>query len=165
MTTTRNGWPVLDASQVKSWRVPVGKGNPRTIPLRRGAPGFILTHLISRFDEIIEDVNAGQLDDWGYARRYVGGTRVWSEHAGGVAVDINATKHPQGIRHSFTDEQERRVRRMLRYRYLGRVRWGIDFPNPDPMHFELKCTLMQARALAAILRVTKRGRRIKALNR
>lgn len=74
-------------------------------------------------------------DDWGYAPRFIRGLEhreVWSNHAWGLAVDLNATTNPMGpvLR---TD--------MPAWVILAAARWGLAWGGryrrrPDAMHFE-----------------------------
>jgi len=77
-------------------------------------------------------------DDWGYARRCVRGTGpgtsrpcVTSNHAWGLAVDINATRNPMGAP-LRTDIPAWMVEVAAEYG----LAWGGRWATPDPMHFE-----------------------------
>lgn len=86
---------------------------------------------------------AGAADDWGYAHRevggrwtdsgFVGGVGVWSMHAYGVAVDVNAADNPRQ-RTLRTDIPARTVARWEDHGFY----WGGRFKTPDPMHFEYR---------------------------
>jgi hypothetical protein len=85
----------------------------------------------------VEPIDSGQLDDWGYALRRISGSNSWSNHASGTALDLNALKHPQGRRGTFTPRQERLIRRWL-FDHDSCVRWGGDYrTRADEMHFEV----------------------------
>lgn len=77
----------------------------------------------------------GSADDWGYANRDVrGAPGVKSNHAWGLAVDLNATTNPMtndGRNH--TDMPPGISRLAAKYG----LRWGGDYSGrKDPMHFE-----------------------------
>ena len=131
--TTPNGWPVL-TSEATGVVTVAG----RDLRLRTGPARLVLVDFVRRFDARVEQIDRGELDDWGYARRAVRGssTPVWSEHAAGTAVDLNATSHPQGVRQTFAATREKALRRLLDD-FDGLVGWGGDFDTPDEMHFEI----------------------------
>lgn len=174
MSTTVNGWPVLDSDttgplpRLRKWIVP---DIDRHFLLRDGSCGFVLMFVIVWFHEKIERLDLGVWDDWGHAVRPVRGqTSGYSNHAGGVAADVNATRHPLGVPavDTFTSAQIRWIRLRVRL-YRGVVIWGGDWSRPDGMHFELAgpstgVNLPQVERLARLLMATPRGRRILAAN-
>lgn len=167
MSTTVNGWPVLQVGSpsLRRWNVP---DTNRGLTLRDGSAGFLLIHMAVFFDEQIELLDrAGEVwDEWGHAIRPVRGqTSGYSNHAGGIAEDLNATRHPLGvpIASTYTPVQVKAIRRRLRL-YRGIVVWGGDWSRPDGMHFEIKGELPACERLARLLMVTPRGRRILAAN-
>jgi len=84
-------------------------------------------------------------DDWGYANRPIAGTRSPSNHSWGLAVDIDASRYPQG---------QRRLKPPDWLVYLfGQWgwSWGGGWSNPDPMHFEVTSTPAHVRQLVAML--------------
>lgn len=135
MATSQNGYTANDPSRTKVWEIP---GTDRRVRLRTGSPGALLVHLAAWFDKNIEDIDAGQLDDWGYAERPIrGSTTELSNHASGTALDLNATRHPLGVRGTFTAAQAAKIRAQL-LRYDGCIRWGGDYSRrADEMHFEI----------------------------
>jgi hypothetical protein len=135
MAVSQNGYIANDITLTQSWKIP---GTTRAVRLRKGAPGNLLVLFAAWFDKNVEDIEAGQLDDWGYAERPIrGSTTTLSNHASGTAVDLNSTKHPLGKRGTFTPAQAARIRAEL-LRYGGCIRWGGDYAGrPDEMHFEI----------------------------
>jgi hypothetical protein len=84
-------------------------------------------------------------DDWGYSNRPIGDTDEASEHSFATAVDLDATKYPQG-------QTRRRLPQWVidlwaKYRFVNGVRWR----NPDPMHMEFHGTVADARWLISSL--------------
>lgn len=81
----------------------------------------------------------------GYDCRYVSGTSTWSNHAWGLAVDINyqsyyrnKTSEPTILRVAS------RVNAIRAYDTSGRAsipvfKWGQYFSNPDPAHWQVCC--------------------------
>lgn len=174
MATTVNGWTVIQSNRtngplprLRKWQLP-GAENDRHFYLRDGACGFVLMHMILWFHEEIERLDTGVWDEWGWAVRPVRGqTTGFSNHAGGVAADLNATHHPIGVDvdRTFTLKQQRRIRRRLKL-YCGLLIWGGDWSRPDGMHFEIdRANLASVEHLARDLMDTARGRRILEANR
>lgn len=159
---SQNGWPVITpedmaAGALRYWVIP-GKARDITFPLLPGAPGFVLAHWCLYFDREIEDLEASVGDDHGWSHRAIGGTDEWSNHASATAVDLNALKHPQGVRGTFTTTQQYKILDALDRRYRAVIRPGLTFrTTADDMHFELATGLILVRELAATLFYTPRG--------
>ena len=83
-------------------------------------------------------VTAGELDDWSYDNRSVRGAKVKSNHAFGLAVDINALANPVGTPGDMPEE-------VVRQWEIEGGEWGGDWDRPDPMHFETHLTPPQIR--------------------
>lgn len=86
------------------------------------------------------------LDDWGYNCRTIAGTSVYSNHAFGTAIDIDATRNARNGG-SYTDSAIWQGARpaILQAEEEG-FRWGGRFSNPDEMHFETLLTPTQIKA-------------------
>jgi hypothetical protein len=160
-----NGYPVLDDDfsgphpRLRAFTLP---GINRVLQLRDGSCGFLLVHLVLWFDEEVERIDVGGQDDWGYAVRRISGSTLYSNHASGTAVDLNATQHPMGTltRATFSYKEIVRIHNRLKM-YSGCLRWGGDYrTRPDAMHFELDKALASVVAKAQELVTTPRGRRI-----
>ena len=150
MALSQNGYVANDGDLTTVWTIP---GTDRTIRLKRGDAGWLLVHFAAWFDKHVEDIEAGQLDDWGYAERPIrGSSTTLSNHASGTAMDLNATRHPMGVRGTFTPAQAAAIRAQLRT-YDGCIRWGGDYTGrPDEMHFEINRPPADVSALARRLR-------------
>lgn len=114
----------------------------------------IFEDLVTRFDEEVESVSGGTLDDWSWADRNVRGSdTAVSNHASATALDLNALKHPRGVKSTFTIAQEAAVRKILAS-YNNTVRWGEDYENSptDGMHFEINASKARVRAVAEEIR-------------
>ena len=170
---TVSGWPVIEHAtytgplpRLRKWNLP---GTGRHLILRDGAAGFLLAHFALWWHERVSRLDGGIWDEWGWAVRPVRGqTTGYSNHAGGVAADLDATEFPYGaaIARVFKPLQIRRIRRRLKLYREGEdyvLGWGGDYRStPDGMHVELApgSTLAQAERVARRLMKTKRGRRI-----
>jgi hypothetical protein len=119
--------------------------------LEKGNAGYLLTHFAAWFDKNIEDIEAGQLDDWGYAERPIRGGTDLSNHASGTAIDLNALKHPLGAVNTFSVAQRNSIRAKLK-EYEGAIRWGGDYTGrKDEMHFEINASRAVVDRVAAKL--------------
>ena len=139
MTSTHlqshNGYPASQDPQeigIKSYSV-----DGTALRLRcADSVGPLLAAFASEFHKLIEPIDGGTLDDWGYAFRMVrGSTDRLSCHSSGTAIDLNATKHPLGKYDTFPAEKVPMIRALAKKYGL---KWGGDFKSrPDDMHFEL----------------------------
>lgn len=150
MATCQNGLPVLTSAQCVVYTI----GDSTRVRLAPGSIGSILAHFGTWFDKNVRDIDAGILDDWGWADRKVRGSETdVSNHAGGYALDINATKWALGAKASIylTPDEIARVHAQLAV-YGGKLRWGADYVGrTDPMHVEWIGTQAEADALWAAL--------------
>lgn len=152
MATSQNGWPVITSGT-----------DPRLVAIdkiigrvRSGDVATIFAYVVARFDAEVEDVDAGA-DDWGWAYRAIrGSTTGYSNHASGTAIDLNAARHPLGVRGTFTPAQAAAIRRIVAAVNAAAsatvLRWGGDYTGrPDEMHLEIIGSVTAvARAAAAI---------------
>ena len=93
----------------------------------------------ARAPEYAAAVAAGAIDDWSYENRDVrGSSRAKSNHAFGLAVDVNALTNVQGTEGDMPEE-------VVTQWELEGGEWGGDWTNPDPMHFETHLTPAQIR--------------------
>ena len=89
-----------------------------------------------RFQGLIADLEAAGVDikpeqSGGYARRNIAGTNTPSQHASGRAIDLNWTENARGTAGRIDPE----LARSLAAKHG--LKWGGDWKNPDPMHFEV----------------------------
>lgn len=165
MSTSQNGWTVLEADSDKlyTWTVPAKSGAFR-IRLRNGSAGFLLVHFLLWWAEVLEPLAGKLLDDWGWAARLIRGSlTVISNHASGTAADANATRWPLGTRLMKAWMVARIRRRLLMY--SGCLRWGGDYHGrPDQQHTEINKPMADCERVARRLMRTPRGRRILAAN-
>jgi hypothetical protein len=135
METSYNGWPASKDQakiEVQSYLVP---GTDRKLRCA-AAVAPLLIGFASEFHQLIEPIDAGTFDDWGYAYRMVRGNPTkLSCHSSGTAIDLNATKHPLGKYDTFPAEKVPMIRALAKKYGL---KWGGDFKTrPDDMHFEV----------------------------
>ena len=112
--------------------------------------GPLLAAFASEFHTLIEPLDTGALDDWGYCFRNIrGSSDKLSNHSSGTAVDLNAVDHPLGKSGTFPNEKVPMIRALAKK--YGMI-WGGDFRSrPDEMHFEIAVTPAKAAALIGSL--------------
>lgn len=145
-----SGWPNCDYSNIRTIIRPVDG--------LRVAAHVELVPLVALLIDLTEmhglDVLPGQT--WGNACRPIRGTQRPSNHSWGTAIDINAPSNPMAsadwhrrnanatvlgrrLHTQFTDE----IVNMWKAAGFG---WGGEYVNrPDPMHFEFKGSVQDAR--------------------
>lgn len=135
MFTSYNGWPASkDQAEIgiRSYPVP-----GTTIKLRcaeKVAP--LLVGFAAEFHTLIEPIDTGGLDDWGYCYRMVRGEATkLSNHSSGTAIDLNATQHALGKVGTFEAGKVPMIRALAKKYGLT---WGGDYKTrADEMHFEV----------------------------
>ena len=138
-----NGWPASkDPAEIgiKSYLI---KGTDIKIRCAKKA-GPLLAAFAAEFNEKIEPIDKGALDDWGYCFRMVRGREDrLSNHSSGTAIDLNATKHPLGAEHTFAEGKAALIIELCAKYGL---KWGGTYRNrKDEMHFEVCLTPKQAK--------------------
>lgn len=142
---SHNGWPASkDKSEIgiDSFLIP---GTKIKLQCSKSvAP--LLVGFAAEFHSLIEPIDGGTLDDWGYCFRMVrGSTDKLSNHSSGTAIDLNATRHPLGKIGTFPNEKVPMIRALAKK--YGLI-WGGDYKNrKDEMHFEIALTPAKAAAL------------------
>jgi hypothetical protein len=151
--TSYNGYPASkDPDEIKVKQFPVAGTD---LKLRCAASvGPLLAGFAAEFHELIEPIDKGTYDDWGYAFRMVRGSEDrLSCHSSGSAIDLNATKHPLGKAGTFPPEKVPMIRALAKKYGL---KWGGDFKSrPDDMHFEVEVKPEKAKALITKLGLTQ----------
>ena len=108
--------------------------------------GLVLAAFASEFHHLVEPINVGTYDDWGYAYRPIRGeTTGLSNHSSGSAIDLNSVHHPLGKEKTFKPEQVTIIHELTNKYHL---RWGGDYKTrKDEMHFEIVQTPEQVKVL------------------
>ena len=140
-----NGWPASNDRKeigIKSYEVP---GAKTKLACAEGAAPLLIG-FASEFHKLIEPIDEGTLDDWGYCFRMVRGTSdKLSNHSSGTAIDLNAPKHALGKVGTFPPEKVPMIR-ALATKYG--LKWGGDYvTRKDEMHFELNLNPAKAASL------------------
>ena len=146
-----NGWPASkDRAEIAIKSYSVEGTSIKLACAEAVAP--LLVGFAQEFHELIEPLDRGQLDDWGFAFRDIRGTtNNLSNHASGTAIDLNATKHPLGKAGTFPNEKVPMLRALCKK--YGLV-WGGEFRRKDEMHFEIKVKPKKAAKLISKLGAT-----------
>lgn len=136
-----------DEIKIKSYAV---AGTDRKLKCAASV-GPLIAAFAAEFHTLIEPIDEGTYDDWGYAFRMVRGTTdKLSCHSSGTAIDLNATKHALGKVGTFQAEKVPMIRALAKKYGL---KWGGDYVNrKDEMHFEIEISAVKAQAL-----ITKLG--------
>jgi len=143
---SHNGWKASkDAAEIHIISVPIEGTKVKVRCAKAVAP--LIAGFCKEFHELIEPIDEGALDDWGYAFRMVrGSSDKLSNHASGTAIDLNATKHPLGKVGTFPSEKVAMIRALAKKYGL---KWGGDYKGRiDEMHFEIE--LSEAKIVALI---------------
>ena len=147
-----NGWPASkDQAEigVKSYAVP-----GTLIKLRcaeKVAP--LLVGFAAEFHNLIEPLDVGSLDDWGYAFRDVRGVPgKLSNHSSGTAIDLNASRHPLKAINTFEPAKVPMLKALCKKYALT---WGGEWNRPDPMHYEVSINAAKVAALITKLGLEK----------
>jgi len=147
---TRRGWPViLDSAKT----TPLDHITGRVLS---GDVHTIFDFFCDRFEKLVEPITKGH--SWGWSPRPVRGyADVWSEHAAGTAIDINAPAHYMGKSGTFTAKQVEGIRQVIA-ECGGLIIWGGDWKHrPDEMHFELKADAANIARVAGLIRAQRAG--------
>ena len=152
MQTSYNGWPASKEQAeigIKAYKV-----EGTSLKLRcaeKVAP--LLINFAKEFNELIEPLEGGALDDWGYCYRDVRGVPgKLSNHGSGTAIDLNASKHPLGKVGTFDAAKVPMIKALAKKYGLT---WGGDWARKDEMHFEINLDAAKTAAL-----ITKLGAKI-----
>lgn len=150
--TSYNDWPVgtpASSIGVANHTVP---GTSVVLPVKSGNVATVLMYVASRFNGEVQALRSGQC--WGYSyRKNVNNPSVWSNHASGTAIDLNAVLHPNGAKGTFTGSQVSSIRSILAF--CGEVvYWGGDYRGTtDEMHFEMDVPPGDARLTSLVQKI------------
>jgi len=141
--TSPNGWPASEdrkALGIQSFAVP---GTSIKFACAK-AVAPLLVNFAKEFHDLVEPIDVGQLDDWGYAFRMTRGShKVLSNHSSGTAIDLNAIKHPLGKSNTFNKHQCNIIKLLITKYGLN---WGGNYKRrKDEMHFEIALDAKQVK--------------------
>ena len=137
-----NGWPASkDPAEIGVKSFPVSGTAIKLRCSEKVAP--LLLGFAEEFNNLIEPIDGGTLDDWGYAFREVRGVPgKISNHSSGTAIDLNSTRHRLGEVGTFELTKVPMIRALANKYGLS---WGGDYRNrKDEMHFEISVSPAKA---------------------
>jgi len=154
MPTSQNGWPVVpdtDAGRRKLTDLVLPGTMPHTVRVLAGDVATIARWHVAEYHRRVEPIQPAGC--WGWNVRLIGDGPDWSNHAAACAWDINAPDNPDGAEPSevMTTRQIDECHALER-ESDGVLRWGGDWSDPDPMHWEVVGTPAQAARLAEKIR-------------
>lgn len=162
MTKTINGWEVIPTMSDKRLKLFTIPGTKRKMRLRKDVGGYLVS-FVAEYDRIIRPIDKGTFDDWAWtAPRKGRASSSISDHCGGVAVDINATREGSQSRSNVWWRKHPikalRMKRLLRQYKL--LEWGGNYKNfYDPMHVVIKTpSVAKVKAQMKRLGITPMGR-------
>jgi len=140
MAKTIKGWDVIPKMNDPRLRLFTVPGTKRKMRLRKDVGPYLIA-FASEYHKLIQPIDVGTFDDWAWTapRKGNASTKI-SDHCGGVAIDLNATKEGSQsksnvwwARHPLKAAAMRRLLR--KYKLLE---WGGDYKTfYDPMHLVL----------------------------
>ena len=156
MSTSYNGWPVLDAAQLV-WFTPALKGGTERFAAASPDVAIVAKYLLEQYDQRVEPIIGKTiLDDWSWNVRPVRGqTTGYSCHASATAWDVNALAHGRGQHGTLSAAGVIELRKIYAEIHddAGRdlLRWGGDYVNApkDEMHHEILPGVSPARVAQA----------------
>ena len=147
---SHNGWPASkDAAEIHIISVPIEGTKVKVRCARAVAP--LIAGFCKEFHELIEPIDEGALDDWGYAFRMIRGSAdKLSNHSSGTAIDLNATQHPLGKIGTFPAEKVPMIKALSKK--YGLI-WGgsENWKRRDEMHWEIGLSEAKVAALIGSL--------------
>jgi hypothetical protein len=148
MAKSQNGW-TIDVDGDRQDRGPI-EGVEFPNGVLAGDVAVIFRHLVGRLSREVERIIPGTC--WGWYVKTIEGSATLSNHGSGTAIDYNATRHPMGVRNTYSRGQQATIRAILAD-LDGVVRWGGDYTGrPDDMHFEIVKGAAAVAALASKIR-------------
>jgi hypothetical protein len=148
MNKSQNGWTaskVRAEIDIESFLIP---GTKIKLACNK-AVAPLLVGFAAEFHELIEPIDEGTLDDWGYAFRDVRNVPgKLSNHASGTAVDLNSKSHSLGKVGTFPPEKVPMIRALAKKYGMT---WGGDWSRKDEMHFEIALGAAKVAALIGSL--------------
>lgn len=160
--TTIKGWPVIAKGTdplLKEFTVP---GTKRKLRLRKDV-GPYLVAFASEYHKLIAPIDEGRLDDWAWSPVRTGNaSSKISDHCGGVAIDLNATKEGSQSKWNkwWVTHPVKRARLNTLLKKYRLLEAGINYRNFwDPMHYVIKNpNVAQVKAEMKRLGITPSGR-------
>jgi hypothetical protein len=151
MPNSQNGWPVIPdstAGRAKLAELVLPGTMPHPVRVLAGDVATVARWHVREYHRRVEPIKPPGC--WGWNVRKIGDGPDWSNHASATAWDLNAPDNPDGAPPSdvLTAEQIAECHALER-ESDGVLRWGGDWSDPDPMHWEIIKGSSAVAALAA----------------
>ena len=141
MAKTINGWdviPNMSDERLKLFTVP---GTKRKMRLRKDVGPYLIA-FASEYHKLIQPIDVGTFDDWAWTEPRKGNaSSKISDHCGGVAIDLNATKEGSQSKSNvwWVNHPIKAARMKVLLRKYKLLEWGGNWKNfYDPMHLLVK---------------------------
>lgn len=139
MPRTSNGW--LAEENLKTRIIEPVKGCKFAIADDDRVETLFM-YLIQQYHLRVDDITKPHpKDDWSFHfRKNTNNPNEYSTHAGAIAVDLDATEHPNGVatRKTFNTTQVATVQKILG-EMSNTITWGGNYNGtPDGMHFNVR---------------------------
>ena len=151
MIQSQNGWMASkDKAEIDIDSFLISGTKVKLSCTRSVAP--LLVGFATEFHELIEPIDEGSLDDWGYCYREIRGSQtVLSNHSSGTAIDLNSKIHPLGRAGTFPLAK---VPMILALTEKYSLKWGGSYKGRvDEMHWEV--AIPKSKLEAAIAKIGK----------
>jgi len=162
--TSQNGWPVYDDATFRDHAVKcVVEGISVPMWAANDDVGTVLQDFAEWFHHEIEPLDmpvkeVPHSDDWSRALRAVRGqTTGFSNHGSCTAWDLNATRHPRGVKNTYSPANRAKLRAKIAT-YDGVLRHGEFYTGTiDGMHVEINDSAAAVHRVAERIRATNQA--------
>lgn len=148
-----NGWPASKDPATIGVKPFTFAGHRFPGGVKAGDVATLFRYFLAQYHTRVENLgyySAG--DEWGYSFRQNRNADNLSCHSSGTAIDVNATRHPNGRANTLTYAQVTELRKILR-ECGGVIRWGGDFSGTkDEMHYEIAKTAADVKRIVVYRR-------------
>lgn len=160
MEKIRKGQYEIDRAPASGGRISDAGGGHSFVAASSGAKLRVSSRYADRFAGLVADLEAAGVtispdESGGYANRNIAGTNVRSRHADGEAIDVNWNQNPRGGAGQISRHVSPETIRALAAKHG--LKWGGDWKNPDPMHFEVDRNTSPQSGGGAVLRAGANG--------
>lgn len=156
MALTIHKWEVIPERGDKRLKLFPIAGTDRKLILRKDV-GPYLAAFTAEYHKRIAPIDVGTFDDWSWCPVRAGrASSQVSDHCGGVAIDLNATK--EGSQGSGSLKFWQNPKKAMQLKALRKqfhlLEWGGDYKNfRDPMHWTFNHGVKEAAILAEMKRL------------
>ena len=157
LAKTIHGWPVIEHADDVRLHLFTIPGCPKRKMRLREDVGPYLVAFASEYHRLIAPLDEGTFDDWAWSPLRLGrASSSVSDHCGGVAIDLNATREGAQSSSNLTwwNNPIRRVKLARLRKRFSLLEWGGDYKHfRDPMHWTFMHGVDQTAVKRAIRRM------------